>query len=450
MNKPITNDPVLGRTSQGRRDALSGRWVIFAPGRSERPAELTDTVLPTPTGHACPFCAGNESHTPPATFAIQESREKAGQWTVRVVPNLFPAVTSFDGETSLGYDRRRFPISAEWQDTDHLPGRRHQKPGVRKHFGAASFRHLISDGDEVSEIGEEEPLAPESIQRTDRPRETLASDNVDANRTASHGKWNESSPDNQHQDKRQNPSLDETLFEFCDLHGGHEVIIESPAHVESLTSLSKSHAAKVFETYAERIRYWSTQPGIRYVVVFKNVGAAAGASLRHTHSQLIATSLLPPALHEIGQRMQDHHARVGGCLVCDMLAGELADGRRIVATTKRFVAYCPFASRLPYLVRIAPLSHADRFETNCNETLKELAVLTQQVLRSLESMFVTCAYNYTIHTRPPSVASKQSYHWWMEIFPRLTKVAGFEWGSDCYINPVTPEVAAEHLRDDVP
>lgn len=144
--------------------------------------------------------------------------------------------------------------------------------------------------------------------------------------------------------------------------------------------------------------------------------------------------------------MLQHRAATGKCLVCDMLAGELAERSRIITETERFVVYCPFASRLPYLVRIAPKRHAASFEQSDAESIKELAKLTQQVLRSLESMFVACAYNYTIHTCPAGFGEEHAFHWWMEIFPRLTKVAGFEWGSDCYINPVTPEMAAEHFR----
>jgi UDPglucose--hexose-1-phosphate uridylyltransferase len=195
------------------------------------------------------------------------------------------------------------------------------------------------------------------------------------------------------------------------------------------------------------MRHWYDVPGVEYVVAFKNVGAAAGASLRHTHSQLIATSLLPPAMAEIGRRVGQHFRRYQKCLLCEMLQGEFERGERIVMETERFVVFCPFASRLPYLVRIAPREHSDRFELACPASLHELSGVAQKCLNAMESMFSSCAYNFTLHTRPRRVASAASFHWWMEIFPRLTKVAGFEWGSDCYINPVTPELAAKQLRE---
>jgi UDPglucose--hexose-1-phosphate uridylyltransferase len=405
----------LGRASQARRDAINGRWVIFAPGRSERPAEIFEAELPMPAGHACPFCAGNESHTPPASYSVRDPQADELPWIVRVVPNLFPAVSSnhppCDGT---------FPPVATDRDAT-----------ANRHFGAASYQHLVREGSIHSQmVGDSQTGTGE-----DRPWESLA---------AARSDWTSENGGNPPQSALPSPSRE--LFEYCELHGGHEVIVETPDHVESLTSLTESHAAQVFCAYADRIRHWLRVPGVRYVVVFKNAGAAAGASLRHTHSQLIATSLLPPAMQEIGERMQQHTKSTGGCLLCDMVAGELEDESRVISASGRYVAFCPFASRLPYLVRVVPRNHADRFELCSAEALAELSNLTQEIVRSLESMFVACAYNYTIHTRPPGVADRSSFHWWMEIFPRLTKVAGFEWGSDCYINPVTPEVAAEHLR----
>jgi galactose-1-phosphate uridylyltransferase (family 1) len=416
----------LGRASRGRRDALNGRWVIFAPGRSDRPAEILEAELPVPTGHACPFCAGNEAHTPNETYSVCDPYGGKQAWTVRVVPNLFPAVSSEDSDRNQIFGTKR--------SLEDLANRALDPVGPI-HFGGASFHHVIRDDNLQKQV---DAQAHRSHLPLEEPWGSFAAESLNWQaRSESHG-------------KRHSPVSSQlgsmALFEECELHGGHEVIVETPNHVESLTSLSGSHAAQVFSAYAERIRYWQQVPGIQYVVVFKNAGAAAGASLRHTHSQLIATSLLPPAMQEIGQRMQQHFNQSNQCLLCDMLQGEMADASRIVSETERFVAFCPFASRLPYLVRILPKRHVDRFEHSSFSALSELSLLTQQIVRSLESMFVACAYNYTIHTRPPAVADKASFHWWMEIFPRLTKVAGFEWGSDCYINPITPEVAAQHLR----
>lgn len=386
-----------GRPTSGhhlcRRDALTGHWVIFAPGRNERPSEIVETELPNEHGHNCPFCAGNEEHTPPATFSIRESATEYAQWTVRVVPNLFPAVLSAD-----------------------------------------DLQRLIQTGGSPA-------LSPVQMSQRSSSREDAIGYS-----TGSRGGTPINDDSHWNDPLAFIPSQSNHLFQSCDLYGGHEVIVETPQHVESLTALSPEHAGRVFEAYAERMRHWFAARGIEYVVVFKNVGAAAGASLRHTHSQLVATSLLPPAVRRMGRRVNEYLSQTKRCLLCAMLEGELAADLRIFAQTERFVAYCPFASRLPYLVRIVPRHHHDRFELQSAVALHELAGLAQEILRAMESLFAQCAYNFTIHSRPRHGASVEAFHWWMEIFPRLTKVAGFEWGSDCFINPITPEAAASQLR----
>lgn len=375
-------------SSQSRRDALTGRWAIFAPGRSERPAELVEAELPPSADGQCPFCSGQEHCTPPPTLLMRDPRDPRERWSVRVVPNLFPAVSQGSCDQEALFTELRH---------------------------CQSYRASVG---------------PRPLQEQQWPAD----------------QWERTSTAPRAAPLPGRPEGANELFEVAEVSGGHEVIVETPHHVESLTDLSREHAAQVFRAYAERMRYWYTVRGIQFVVTFKNVGAAAGASLRHTHSQLIATSLLPPSVAEVGQRVELHYRQAGRCLMCATLDGELADQRRIVLESERLVAYCPFASRVPYLVRIAPRQHADRFELTASGDMGEIAAMVQRVIRSLESLFVGCAYNYTIHTRPQHVAGAATFHWWIEIFPRLVKVAGFEWGSDCYINPVTPETAAHHLR----
>lgn len=355
---PSVSPPLARTISELRRDPLTGVRVIFAPERGARPIDFhqTETTHLEPDG--CPFCAGHEDKTPPASLVIRdEDADLDSPWRVRVVANKFPAVS---------------PI---------------QCGGVSPSPGEA----------------------------------------------VSHGRSHRAT----HYD----------LFQSRALTGGHEVIIESPDHVSSLCALDADHVTDVFRAYADRIRYWQSVPGVEYVSVFKNVGAAAGASLLHSHSQLIATEIVPRHVSLIAQRAATHRANSGCCLQCDILRGELSDGRRIVAKSDHFVAYCPFAGRLPYLIRVVPQVHADRFETASDEVLADLAQLTHRLTGWLERVHQPIAYNYTLHTRPSSVGCDESFHWWMELFPRMSRSAGFEWASDCFINPLMPEAAAAHLRD---
>lgn len=236
------------------------------------------------------------------------------------------------------------------------------------------------------------------------------------------------------------------LYVRRELSGGHEVIIESPLHLQSLSQLDRETVGLVFRAYRDRLAYWRCERNSSYAVVFKNVGYDAGASLAHTHSQLIATDILPTEVQRHVSRMEEYERIEGACLFCRMLAEETEQGVRIVDKTARFTAFCPFASRLPSMVNVVPNQHSSSFETLNEVELDELAWLTHRLIRRIERCFPKAAYNFVIHTAPINKQNSTAFHWRMELFPRITKVAGFEWGSDCYINPIAPESAAASLR----
>lgn len=237
------------------------------------------------------------------------------------------------------------------------------------------------------------------------------------------------------------------LFDSAPVAGGHEVVIESPWHSHSIVDLNVDHLAKVYQAIALRIGAWSKVPGVEYISVFKNVGSRAGASLSHAHSQLITTAALPPRVADTMLRSGTHFDQTGCCLQCDLLRSELETGQRIAFTTEHFVAYCPFASSLPYLTRILPRKHGARFEDSSPAVLADLAQLTRRLVQCFETLFPGVSYNYVLHTQPPGVSNEEPFHWSMEWMPRVTTQAGFEFASDCYINPTLPETAAAALRE---
>ncbi len=248
-----------------------------------------------------------------------------------------------------------------------------------------------------------------------------------------------------------NGSNSVNLFRRRDLCGGHEVIVESPLHLQSITQLDRESTSLVFQAYRDRLAYWLNDCELAYAVVFKNVGQDAGASLFHTHSQLIATDVLPTDIGRVAHRMQLFAEKESQCLFCRMLEDELEQQCRVVEETADFVAFCPFASRLPSMITVLPKAHQSAFELLDQDSLEQLSWLTHRLVRRIEKCFPDAAYNFVIHTAPRRVELCQhklaaAFHWRLELFPRLTTVAGFEWGSDCYINPIAPEVAADALR----
>lgn len=227
--------------------------------------------------------------------------------------------------------------------------------------------------------------------------------------------------------------------------GVHEVIIESPHHIVSPSEMTTEDYALVVETYCRRTRELIADQRLAYVLIFKNVGDAAGASLDHTHSQIMAVPVMPKLVSEELRRCEEFHSYRSRCLLCDILEEELGSGERVVAESDSFVVLSPFAAAFPFEMWVLPKFHAPRMvELSKCQTL-ELAGLMRESIARLEVCLNDPPYNMALHSAPRAVA-EQSYHWHMEVVPRVTHVAGFEWGTGFYINPMEPERATEHLR----
>ena len=239
---------------------------------------------------------------------------------------------------------------------------------------------------------------------------------------------------------------DQDFYETGPGTGVHEVIIEAPDHIIRFNGLAADQAGLVFRAYRDRLRDLKSNPGLAYAQIFKNCGAAAGASLEHAHSQLIATSVVPTQIQSELARSRAYFERHASCVFCDMLHRELLTSQRIVAESESLVAFCPFASQFPYETWILPREHNGCFEELGNGEAGELASLAQDIVGRIEFALSDPAFNYLIHTSPFHLGPSNHYHWHLEIFPRLTKTAGFEWGAGDYINTVSPEDAAATLR----
>ncbi len=229
--------------------------------------------------------------------------------------------------------------------------------------------------------------------------------------------------------------------------GAHEVIIESPSHHVSLATLDEESIREVLWIYHDRLVDLKRDRRLVHPMLFKNVGAAAGASLEHTHSQLIVTPIIPITVQEEMNGALEFFQYRGRCIYCDMIRQEQANESRVVLDTPMFTAFCPYASRFPFETWIVPKAHSSHFENITKPAVDDLGTVLKTVLGKLETALDRPPYNYIIHTSPFDHPELAHYHWHIEVIPRLTKVAGFEWGSGFYINPVPPEDAARFLRD---
>ncbi|MEI6157711.1 MAG: galactose-1-phosphate uridylyltransferase [Atribacterota bacterium] len=235
--------------------------------------------------------------------------------------------------------------------------------------------------------------------------------------------------------------------------GAHEVIIETPDHYLELTDLPEKQIYEILLAYRERMRDLKKDTRLRYCVIFKNQGVMAGASIQHAHSQIIAIPVVPKRVKEELQGADAYFQKNNRCIFCDILQQDKKEAKRIITQNDHFISFIPYASRFPYEIWILPFEHSAHFIETGNEALLCLAELLKQVLLAVKKALNNPPYNLILHVAPYLQTGEegynQSFHWHIEVLPSLTKVAGFEWGTGFYINPVIPEEAVEILRKTV-
>lgn len=239
----------------------------------------------------------------------------------------------------------------------------------------------------------------------------------------------------------------EGMYDKMNGIGAHEVIVETPDHAVDFPDLPPKRAEDVIWAYRDRIMDLKKDARFEYILVFKNKGAAAGASLSHPHSQMIATPIVPKTVRELVNGAKNYFEYKERCVFCDMIKQEMTSGGRVVAENEDFVAFVPFAARFPFELWVLPKVHDSDFEDMQKHEVVNLSRILQLVLKKMQNVLDNPPYNFIILNSPLREAKLQHYHWHIEIIPKLTKVAGFEWGSGFYINPTPPEEAAKFLRE---
>ncbi|HQQ06206.1 MAG TPA: galactose-1-phosphate uridylyltransferase [Candidatus Omnitrophota bacterium] len=245
------------------------------------------------------------------------------------------------------------------------------------------------------------------------------------------------------------------IYDLMNGVGAHEIVVETNSHVANMADLAEEQIAKIIGCYISRIQDLERDERFKYVLVFKNYGVSAGGSrVKHSRSQLIATPVNPKRVKEelVGARNYfDAHER---CIFCDLIRQEIEMKSRVIVEIDGFIAIVPFAARFPFEIWILPKKHASDFVHLTEAQKGALAKMIKTVLQKLKIGLNDPPYNYIIHTAPFRRQKtgywrtiSEDYHWHMEITPRLTRVAGFEWGTGFYICPVTPEAAAKYLQE---
>ncbi|MFA5087929.1 MAG: galactose-1-phosphate uridylyltransferase [Candidatus Omnitrophota bacterium] len=329
--------------SELRRDPIVGRWVIINTDHPLGPNDFEKEDQSAKQAAVCQFCSGRESQTPGEVESIRlnGSLPNTAGWSLRVVPNKFPAL-QVEGEI----DKRGIGI-----------------------------------------------------------------------------------------------------FDMAKGIGAHEVVIETPDHHKNLADFSDQEILSVIKTYQSRLITLAKDKRFKYIMIFKNYGESAGASLEHAHTQILALPLVPKYVLEELEGAQYYYEYRGRCVFCDMIEQEYQDKKRIITENNDFISFAPFVPRFPFESWIIPKKHGFEFCSLAQEGRHNLAMILREVLYRMKKCLSDPSYNFYLHLAPLNNAYQDSYHWHIEIIPKLTRVAGFEWGTGFYVVETEPGVAAQHLRE---
>ncbi|MFC1693223.1 galactose-1-phosphate uridylyltransferase [Candidatus Latescibacterota bacterium] len=244
------------------------------------------------------------------------------------------------------------------------------------------------------------------------------------------------------------------MFDKMSGIGAHEVVIETPDHDDIFYRRKTNDIVNLLDTYQKRFMDLKLDNRLIYVMVFKNDGERAGASLSHPHSQIIATPIVPKRVREEINGSLEYFNYKNRCVFCDIIREEKRFGSRIAHENASFISICPFASRFPFEMWLMPKRHMSVYTDMTRQEMLELADCLNVTMKRLGHSLGDPQYNWMLHTGPNGTVPRnpwpdiqEHYHWHFEIIPKLTRVAGFEWGTGFYINPTAPEDAAEYLRE---
>ncbi len=245
------------------------------------------------------------------------------------------------------------------------------------------------------------------------------------------------------------------IYDHLNGIGAHEIIVETPDHHERYATMNTNQIEKILWAYRDRIIDLKRDKRFRYILVFKNHGKRAGASdITHLHSQIIALPVTPKKIKEELENARFHYNLKERCIFCDIIDQELQLEDRVIMKTAHFIALAPWAPRFPFETWILPLKHSHDFTQISKEQIMDLSYLIRSLFRGLSDILgADFSFNQILHDTPNLIMQEgywdtieKDFHWHFEIIPRLTNIAGFEWGTGFYINHLPPEYAAKELR----
>jgi UDPglucose--hexose-1-phosphate uridylyltransferase len=239
----------------------------------------------------------------------------------------------------------------------------------------------------------------------------------------------------------------EGIYDLSNGVGAHEVLIETPYHDKDISDLLNEEVEKVIQMWCRRALDLVKDKRFKYIMLFRNYGKAAGASLEHPHTQIVALPMVPKNVAEEITGAYHYFEYRERCIFCDIIRQESQEKERIILENKYFISFCPFVSRFPFEIWIVPKKHSSYFCHMPHEEIPALASILRETIAKVKKVFVNLSYNFILHSSPVNGdGGVEYYHWHIEFMPKLTRVAGFEWGTGFYLDSTSPELAAKYLK----
>jgi len=242
-------------------------------------------------------------------------------------------------------------------------------------------------------------------------------------------------------------NLDEPHFKAMDGFGFHEVVIESPLHNQTLSTMDVSDVNLILRAYQDRYRVLSKKANVKLIITFKNHGTKAGTSLFHPHSQIVAAPVVSNYVNQKRTVAKEYYEKKDRCVYCDINGWEVESCNRLVSETPKFIVFHPYASRYPFETWISPKTHNACFANICSEDMSELAEVLHKTIMKIDNVLGKPDFNYIVHTAPVEDENADFLHWYIQMVPRIWIAAGFEIGSGVYINSSIPEETAKFMKE---
>lgn len=239
------------------------------------------------------------------------------------------------------------------------------------------------------------------------------------------------------------------IFDMSNGIGAHEVLIETPDPAKQMADFTPEEIKNVLWMYQRRSLDLAKDKRFQYIVVFKNFGRSAGASVEHAHSQIIALPMIPKYVQEKLVSAREYFQYRGRSIFSDILLQEREEKNRIVTENDQYMAFCPFVSRYSFEISLFPKKEQTRFVHLKEDELQSLGQILLDVLRRLRTCLGNPSFNFYLHVHPIHYAHEETFMWHMEIVPKLTRSTVFEWGTGFHVVFTPPEVAAKYLREAV-